>query len=321
MRAAQYVSPGRVALVETPAPVCGPHQVLVRVEYVGVCGSDLTILYHTPAEAFPFPPGASGHECVGVVAHSALPGFAAGDRVLVLPPETNALAEYVAVEPQYLIPLPANLDSRVAVLAQQFGTVIYCLRRLDSLLDKDVVIVGQGAAGLFFTALCAHSGARQVITLDVVEARLAMSRRMGATQTINLGLTDPLSVVRELTGGLMADVVIEAVGKAETIHACPDLARVGGELALFGISREPVFPFNYANFFRKYLRTTTTADAQSEPGLRSFRLALALLAQNRIDVAPLITHCLPLEQSDRAFHLAEMKLDGVVKVLIAVQET
>src|SRR5688500_13416992 len=106
MKAAQYVAPGYVAIVETPMTVHTPDQLLIRVEYVGVCGSDLSLLYGTPREYFPFPPGHSGHECVGVVVDPAHSALDAGTRVLVLPPESNALAEYLAVAPQHVVPLP-----------------------------------------------------------------------------------------------------------------------------------------------------------------------------------------------------------------------
>jgi threonine dehydrogenase-like Zn-dependent dehydrogenase len=241
-----------------------------------------------------------------------------GDRTLVITPRHDALAEYLAVEPQGLIPLPDHVEVDQGVLAQQLGTVIYCCRKLDNVLDKTVVVVGQGPAGLLFTTLLGHMGAKTVIGLDVVEHRLRMARQVGATHTVNALQADVVAAVGELTGGRMADVVVEAVGKEETINLCPDLVRVRGELALFGVAKRDVFPFAYEKFMRRQLRTVSSAHTLEEPGLRSFRLAVDLIARGFLDGAPLVTHRLPFSEVRGAFHLAESKQDGAIKVLLNV---
>ena len=116
----------------------------------------------------------------------------------------------------------------------------------------------------------------------------------------------------------MADVVVEACGKLETINLCPELIHIGGELVLFGIPELEHFPFAYGRFFRKYLRTVSSANAQGEPGLRSFRLALDLIAQNRIDLSLVVSHQLPFSRIDEAFQLAHTKDDGALKVVVQI---
>ena len=164
--------------------------------------------------------------------------------------------------------------------------------------------------------LLSYMGAKQVIGLDIVGHRLALSQRIGANHIINVEDVDPVKAIQELTKGEMADVVVEAVGKDETINLSPDLVRSQGELALFGIPKNAIFPFTMEKFFRKQLRTYTSAYTQLEPGFRSFRLALDLIAQGRVDVTPLITHQLPFIEIQKAFHLAETKADGATKVLV-----
>lgn len=316
MKAVQYTSPGRLDLVEVPQPKSRPDQILIRVEKVTICGSDLHTLHDSLLADYPFAPGMSGHECVGVVEKSGYPEIKPGDRMLVIPPKANAMAEYLVVEPRQLIPLPDGLNPELGVLAQQLGTVIFCCRRLENVLDKVVVVVGQGPAGLLFTTLLYHMGAKQVIGLDIVDHRLAMARRMGAAHALNVQHLDPVEAIRDITAGQMADVVIEAVGKEETINLCPQLARPGGELALFGVPKRSVFPFAYEQFLRRQLRTFTSAHTQAEPGFRSFHLALDFIAQGRLNVSSLITHRLPFTAVHDAFQLAETKQDGAVKVLL-----
>ena len=292
------------------------NQVFVRVEKVALCGSDVHVLRDSPVANYPFQPGMSGHECVGVVRESDTPEFGHGDWVLVIRPECDTYTEYLAVEPRWLIPLPEGLDPELGLMAQLLGTVIFCCRKLDNVLDKVVVVAGQGPAGLLFTTLLYHMGAKQIIGLDVIDHRLTVARHMGAAHAVNVLRTDPAVVVADITGGRMADVVIEAAGEKESINSCADLARPGGELALFGVPKRGVFPFTYEKFMRRQVRTIASVNAPAEPGLRSFRLALDLIAQGRLDVAPLISHRLPFSEVRRAFWLAETKQDGAVKVLL-----
>jgi L-iditol 2-dehydrogenase len=320
VRAARYLAPGEVDLIEAPLPAAAPGQVVVRVSCVTLCGSDLHELTDGPRASYPRPPGFSGHECVGVVEESSAPGVRRGDRTLVITPRHDALAEYLAVEPQGLIPLPAHVEMDQGVLAQQLGTVIYCCRKLDNVLDKTVVVIGQGPAGLLFTILLARMGAKAVIGLDVVEDRLEMARQVGATHTVNALQEDVIATVGALTGGRMADLAVEVVGKEETVNLGPDLVRVHGELALFGVAKRSVFPFAYEKFMRRQLRTISSAHTLEEPGLRSFRLAMDLIARGFLDGAPLVTHRLPFSEVRQAFRLAESKQDGAIKVLLNVDD-
>jgi L-iditol 2-dehydrogenase len=316
VRAAQYQSPGLLSLVEVPAPDCESGQVLVWIERAGICGSDLHMLYDSPREVFPLPAGQSGHECVGIVVESQAPTFMPGERTLVIPPYADGFSELLAVSPQWLIPLPDNLDLDCSVVAQQLGTVVCCIRRLTMILGKTAVVIGQGPAGLLFSAMLHRLGARLVIGLDVVAHRLAVARQLGADHTVDVRMVDPVAAVADLTNGTMADLVIEAVGNPETINLAPHLARAEGELALFGVPKQSSFPFAYEHFLRRQLRTVASIHAQGEPGLLSFRLAVDLLACGYLDVRPLISHRLPFGEIETGFALAATKQDGAVKVLL-----
>lgn len=316
MKAAQYTAPGQIDLVEVPEPAGGAGSVLIRTKKVTICGSDLHFLNDSPVENYPWKPGQSGHECVGVIEESGSSGLTRGRRMLVLPPEYDAFTEYLAVDPQYLIALPDELDLEQGLLAQQLGTVVFCCRKLENVLDKDVVVVGQGPAGLLFTTLLYHMGARRVIGLDLVDHRLALARRMGAAHTFNVDKVDVVEAVAQVTEGRMADIVVEAVGKAETINLCVDLVRERGQIAIFGVPKQEVLPIAMEKFLRRNMNLVTSVYAQHEPGLRSFHLAVDLIAQGRLDLSPLISHRLSFSQIREAFDLAETKRDGAVKVLL-----
>ena len=317
MQAAQYLSPGTVALVTAPDPEPLKDGLLLRPIVAAICGSDLHFLHDCDAAQYPFKPGFSGHECVAVVEEAAAgAGLSPGQRVLALAPEYDAFAAMLPAPADSVLPVPDNLSSEQALMAQQLGTVIYCCRKLTNVLDAHVAVVGQGPAGLLFTMMLHHMGAASVTGIDIVDHRLHLAASLGATCTVNARTADPVEQLRAHTKGHMADVVVEAVGKPETINLCADLVRHGGDVAIFGVPKTEQVPLRLEDFMRKNVRILTSIFAQREPGLRSFRHALTLIASGRIDPGPLITHRLPFARVADGFELAHSRRDGAVKVLL-----
>ena len=104
------------------------------------------------------------------------------------------------------------------------------------MLDKDVVVVGQGPIGQLFCAALRNLGAREIIAVDLLESRLAVSSEMGATATICNAKEDPVEAVKRITGGHLADIVLEVVGHEEqALNLCVDLCAQAGRILFFGI--------------------------------------------------------------------------------------
>ncbi len=316
MRAVQYSAPGEIEWVDVPVPEAPQDGLLLRVLLTTICGSDLHFLHDSPADSYPFAAGQSGHECVAVVEKSSVAALPPGTRVLALVPRFDAFAEYVSAWAHEVIPLPEGLPLERAVLAQQLGTVVYCCRKLGNVMDKRVAVVGQGPAGLLFTMLLQAMGAREVYGLDIVDRRLELSIEVGAACSVDVRGGDAVERIREATAGRMADVVVEAVGKAESINLCPRLVRQHGEVALFGVPKKATLPIAIESYLRGNLRVVTSAYAQHEPNLASFRLALDMIAQGRLEVSRLVSHRLPFSRLAEGMELAETKRDGAVKVLL-----
>ena len=135
---------------------------------------------------------------------------------------------------------------------------------------------------------------------------------------VDAGTNDLTAAVLDLTAGEGADFVVEAVGRRETLLQSIGLCRTGGQLCWFGLpdTNDPV-PIDFRTFFRRKLTAFSTYGAQIEPGLVSFRVALEHVRRGDIDVLPLLSHVLPVEQIDRAFQLADSGEDGVLKVSIS----
>jgi threonine dehydrogenase-like Zn-dependent dehydrogenase len=322
MRATTVIAPGKVEFLDVPEPTLKPGHALVRPLLLSLCGSDVFVLHYATPDSYPWPVGTTAHEMIGVVEAVDAPGstIKPGDLALTLAPNHTASVELFLAPIEHVLPLPAGAPLEKLLMAQQLGTVIYGAKRLPSLIGKDVAIVGQGSVGLFFAWMARRMGAERVIGLDLQPARLAVSPRYGVTHTVNNAQVDPLEAVQEITGGRLADVVIEAAGEVDAINLVPHLLKMEGFILFFGVPHAERFVFDYTTFYRKYGYSASVSNAPAEPGCRSFRQALNWIAQGEIDVAPIITHHSTYDHLLETYELAHTKKDGVVKVVIEMPE-
>jgi len=318
MKAARWVDVGRVVCEEVPVPSVADGEILVRTAYASICGSDLHIVF------LGAPPGGGGaylgHEGAGEVVESRCAGLAPGDRVLTVPHAVagRCLAEYQALPGSACILLPSAPPLSHLLMAQQLGTVVYALRShpLD-VVGKDAAVIGQGSAGAFFTFLLKRAGAARVLASDKSPARLAYGRTLGADVAVDVGAGDFRAAVLEATAGLGAGVVVEAVGSRETFLQSLEVAAAGATIVWFGLPEDAgYYPFSFGEFFRRRLTAHCVFGAQGEPGLESFRYAVRLIEDGAIDVGPLLSHMLPIEEVGDAFRIAHDRSDNALKVSI-----
>jgi len=319
VKAARWVDVGRVVCEDVPVPSVADGEILLRTAYASICGSDL----HSVFRSAPPRPGAAGypgHESVGEVVESRCTGLEPGECVLTVPyaADGRCLAEFQALPGSACIRLPATAPLSHLLMAQQLGTVVYALRShpLD-LVGKDAAVIGQGCAGAFFTFLLKRAGAARVLVSDKSPARLAYSRQLGADLAVDAGAADFRSAVMEVTDGRGADVVVEAVGSREAFSLSLELAGTGATVVWFGLPEDGEdYPFSFGEFFRRRLTAHTKFGAQGEPGLESFRYAVRMIADGAIDVAPLLSHMLPIERVGEAFRIARDRTGNALKVSI-----
>ena len=319
VRAVRVVAPGQVEVVATPAPEASVGEAQLRPELVSLCGSDLRTVYSGGADAYPLPPGVSGHEIVARVTASDPPaaapgGLTPGTRVLALVTRQQGMAERFVTPCSDLIRLPNDLPAEHLVLAQQLGTVVYGCQRVGNVVARSAVVIGQGSAGLLFVAMLRRLGADRILVLDLSDARIAAGLRMGADEAYQPERDDPVARVAAFTGGAMADLVVEAAGSPDAVNLAPRLARPGGRILFFGLPKQDIFPVDFYTLFRAQCRITSVSGAVTEPGKRSFRLALDLIVRGAIEVAGLVSHVLPLQEVARAYELARSRADGALKV-------
>lgn len=323
MRAVQVMAPGRAEFVETPKPTLKPGHALIRTRRLSLCGSDIYTLYYAPPEMYPFPPGTSGHEMVGVIEAVDAPGsgLVPGMMVLSLVMGNQAMAEYYLAPVEHVIPLPNNKPIEELLQAQQLGTILYAAKHLPGpVMGKTVAVIGQGSVGLWWVWMLRRMGARRVIALDVLPHRLMLPTRYGATHTINNREVDPEDAIRSITGGELADVVIEAAGEIETINLAYKLVRQHGDMVYFGIPHAMQMTFNFGEFFRKFPRVKAISGAMSDPGQGVTHQALEYIAKGEIDVSHILTHRFSFDQVLDAYEVAYTRDEGSVKVVIEMPE-
>jgi threonine dehydrogenase-like Zn-dependent dehydrogenase len=314
--AGHIYAPKKVKLVDVPEmglENTDQGEILFRPELACLCGSDL-LFFEGNYPEYPAEVGQSLHEMIGRVVETNGTRFNPGDRVLCVPIDHFGFYENFRVSEQRAIPLDPRPTDELALLAQPLGTVIYGLRKLPSLLDKDVVIVGQGPIGQLFCAAVSNLGARQILAVDVLDSRLAVSPKMGATSVINAAQTDVVETVRDLTVGKMADVVIEAVGHREQrLNDCFHLVRRHGDILFFGVPQLKLDDVAWRILFDKNASVHTSIGPSFE---EDFPLAMRWIAEERVDLSPLVTHHFPVNQIQEAFDTFAERRDGALKVFV-----
>ena len=328
MRALVYHGPRQKAWEEVPRPtLVETTDSIVRVDAVTICGTDLHILKGDVPEVTDGT--ILGHEAVGTVEEvgSGVKSVKPGDRVLVSCITAcgacrfcregrygqclggggwilghnidGTQAEYVRVPfadtSTYLVPSGAS-DEEILMLADILPTSYEVGVLNGTVRPGDVVaIVGAGPIGLAAVLTARLFSPSHIVSIDLVDARLDAAKRLGADVVVNPSREDALAIVQSLTGGLGADVTIEAVGTPETFELAADLARPGGHVANVGVHGKAATLHLERLWIRDVTITTGLVDTYSTPTL------LRLVSSGQLDVTAFITHRFDLDQFEEAY--------------------
>ncbi|MGH7805175.1 MAG: zinc-binding dehydrogenase, partial [Candidatus Binatia bacterium] len=191
-----------------------------------------------------------------------------------------------------------------------FGLAVHATLEGGGVAGRDVLVTGCGPIGVMNVAVARALGAAQVIATDVNQVRLAQAKQFGADRTIDVTTEDPVKITRDMTGGRGADVVFEYAGRADTLAQSIDALASGGDLRLIGAPDDPI-PVDVTRWILKGIT------ARAIPGRKLFESwehASRLVDSGKIDLAPLVSHRLPLREGLRSFELIER--GKAVKVLV-----
>jgi alcohol dehydrogenase len=345
MRALVYHGPGQKAWQEAPEPeITDDGDAIVRVDATTICGTDLHILKgDVPAVARG---RILGHEAVGTVdevgdgVHRLRPG----DRVLVSCISAcgtcrfcregrygqcldgggwilghtidGTQADYVRVPfaDTSTYRVPAGLtDEETLMLADVLPTGYEVGVLAGGVRPADVVaVVGAGPVGLSAITCAQLYSPSHIVAIDLSDARLEAAKHFGADVVVNNSGEDPLAVIGKLTGGLGADVAIEAVGLPASFELAVGLVRPGGRIANIGVHGDAATLHLEDQWIRDITITTGLVDASSTPAL------MRLISTGQIDAKRFITHRFGLDEFEEAYDVFARAADtGALKVVLS----
>jgi L-iditol 2-dehydrogenase len=340
MQAAVLYGKEDVKVEAVAIPKVGPQDVLVRVKAALTCGTDVKVFRRGYHARMIVPPAVFGHELAGdvVATGEEVTRFRAGDRVVAgnsapcgdcfyckrdlenlcedLLFNNGAYAEFIRIPGRIvqknLYKIPAHVDYQDAALAEPLACVLRGLEESGVRAGDTVVVIGLGPIGLMFVRMAKVLGAR-VIAMARREAQLEDARRMGAAHVMSLPETeDPVQVVRGLTDGRGADVVIEAVGKPEVWNLSVQLLRKGGTVNFFGGCPNDTNVELDTNLLH-YSELTCKASFHHTP--RLVKQALEAVSQGQICARDFVTDQAPLSSLKDVLRLL-MNSSGRLKTAI-----
>ena len=338
MKAFTISGPGNVIPVEIDEPEIKPNEVLILVNYIGLCGSDLASYKGMmPLVEFPRIPG---HELSGIILKKGAqvpPQYTIGEKVTVSPytncgvcpacrvGRTNtcefnqtlgvqrdgALTERIAI-PYEKVFLSKTLSLEELVLVEPLSVGYHAANRADINETDVVLLIGCGTIGMGALLASYRKGAT-VIAVDIDDNKLKTAKKFGATYTINSKNEDVKHIISKLTKNEGVNVVIEAAGIPETVNLALDVVTFAGRVALIGYSKSEV-TINTQLIVKKELNIYGSRNA-----LYVFPSVIQMLDKREFPFTELITEIYSFEETAEAFKFWEKNTGGVNKLLIKVK--
>ena len=225
----------------------------------------------------------------------------------------GTFAEYVAVPDYNCIKIPDSISYEDGTGLIALATVFRSHEKIHIVPGDTVAVIGQGAAGLLQTRLSVISGADPVFAIARSGWKLDLAEKFGA-RIINAGEVDPVSVVREATGGLGVDLAIESVGAGATLRQAMDMVRLGGTVLFFGIGPAVMDQFNgYAMYFKELKLIGSKGMVPQD-----FHRGIKLVESGKVDLHALITHRFDLDHVKDALELVDKRPGESLRVVVNI---
>jgi len=341
MRAVVLTAPRKLHFTERPVPVPAEGEVLIRVQAVGVCGSD--VHYYRDGRIgnrVVTGPLVLGHEFAGEVAviGPGVEGWKVGERVAVdptvpcgqcefcrqglihvcpsvnfsgTPPTDGGYQEFFLSRPANLHRLPQGLSVAEGAMVEPLAVAVHAVNLAQLKAGETVAILGAGSIGLTVLQVARDRGARVVVVTEPLPARRALAAKLGAEQVLNPQEDEAIAMALNLTDGLGPDVVFECAGSLQTPQQAIDMCRPRGRVLWVGIPPGDTITLSIHEARRKELTLL-----MARRFLATYPQAIDLAASGKADLACLITHRFGLAETEAAFAVVEQYADGVIKALI-----
>jgi len=341
MKAARLHGVGKGLSVDSiEIPKIGPKDILVDVRGAGICHSDIHYCHGvSPVSNFPI---TLGHEISGIVTEigEKAEGVEKGERVLIhyviscgdcvfcrtdrehycrmyqMIGKTvdGGLAEYVAVPARNALKLPDNIPfEQAAILGCAVSTAYHSLKR-GRVQEGDIVaICGIGGLGAHAVQLASRVlGAKKVIAIDISEPKLKIATRMGASDVIDASSVNPADRIREITGGELADVVVDYVAQRKTIDNGINSIRMGGRVVLVGVSSDEIQVSPYRTIIGKEMELIGSDDHTNS----ELRTLIQLVESGKLDLSGSVTHKVRLDEVNKGLQIVESGIGNPIRVVV-----
>lgn len=343
MKALVVEAPQKMCLREVEMPELKEHEVLVKVAYCGICGSDLPRFFDGAVHSFP---QILGHEFSGTVVEvgTKVSGIEKGERVIGAPlticgscvscrsgqpqlcenygfigsHQPGAFAEYVAVPEENIIKVPDKVSLKEAAVVEPFTVGLHSVERFPFRAGETALVLGAGTIGLTVVSALRVRGAGQIIVVDMNEKRLGFAVQIGANTVLNPERTnlDEYFSCHERPG-----VVYETAGHPVTQVQAITLPKKTGKVVYVGTSHRDITfkPQEFEQIFRKELLITGNMMSYSSPFPgREWSAALEYMDRKMIDLKRIITGIYPLEAAETPFLELQKKDSEHIKILYKI---
>ena len=345
MKVAVMQGIGKMGFEERDIPKVKENEVLVKLEYVGICGSDLHY-YETGAigDYVVEPPFVLGHEPGGIVVEVGenVKDLKVGDRVALepgktcghcefcktgrynlcpdvvffaTPPVDGVFQEYVAHEADLCFKLPDNVSTLEGALIEPLAVGFHAAIQGDAHLGQKAVVMGAGCIGLVSMMALKARGVSEVYVVDIMEKRLEKALELGATGVINGSKEDVLERVKALTNGTGMDLVIETAGTEITTRQAVHIAKKGSNIVLVGYSKSGEMTLPMSLVLDKELTFKTVFRYR-----HIYPMAIDAVAAGKVNLKGIVTDVFELDEAQKAMDYSVNNKADIVKAVIRIAQ-
>src|SRR6266403_3006110 len=315
MRVAVLMNPRRFDIRKFSIPRPAEREVRVRVEYCGICSSNLGPWKGAPWFSYPFPPGAPGHEATGIIEEigDKVSNLRIWERVATL--SYQAFAEHVITKADNVVSI-SHLSRESLFLGEPLGCAVIVFTRAQIRKGDWVAIVGVGFFGAILLQLCLDGGAK-VIAISRRQLALRIAEEFRVQHCLEMKeRSQVVEDVRAITGGALCDAVIEAGGVQETLDLASDLCRTRGRLIIAGYHQDGSRTINMQQWNWHGLDVINAHERDELIYVQGMREAAAIVSRGNIQLEDLVSHRFPIEQIAEGFRLAEERPEGFLKGVV-----
>jgi len=327
MKIARLVAPRKFEFQNVADPVMGENESIIKLERWSICGTDIRATYgqELSEDKYPLGIGEPCHELAGTIVDTKDENLKIGDRAIVFPTVGGygGLVEYLSLPSSNIVKLPSHGNLSEWVVCQPASTAMYGCKSVASWIGKTVAIIGQGGIGLSFTAMISKLGAERIIACDNLAYRLKYAKQFGATDCVNGNEVELHEEVKELTNGVMVDVVVDAAGYSDSFEIAPKLLKREGLFILFGIHHEvdssnKVLSSEAVNqLIRDEIVIKSIGPAGRANPTEHIREMIRLKERGWWDPANLITHTMKFNEVNEAYDMYEKRKNNIIKVVMS----